>query len=262
MTKEELHQIKELFISYADAFIARAAVPFPLKLKKAHTLRVVEEMKLLIKDLTPAPELIPTLEASAVLHDLGRFPQFEIHGTFLDQVSVNHAELSLSEIETHGFLKGVSSRDRQLITTAVGHHNSAFLPGDLTSSETLHLKMLRDADKMDIWQVVIQNYQNPKSDRMKIIGLGLKKDGPLSREALDAIFQSTFIKSSMINNLNDLKLMQISWIFDLNFPCSICRAKNRGVIPKIVATMPPSRELSRVVDHVNQYMEKTCADKP
>ncbi len=258
MTNNDLSLIKKRFLAYADAFIARADNPFALELKKKHTLRVVEEMNLLIKDLGLAPDLCPTLEAAALLHDLGRFPQFETYGTFLDRVSVNHAKLSLSEIQTHGFLNRCTPQEQQLITTAVGHHNEAFIPKELPPKEALHLKMLRDADKLDIWQVVIHHYQNPEAAPRGIINLGLKEEGGFSKEALSALFQNTFVKSPTIKNINDLKLMQISWVFDLNFSSSVCRAKKREVVTKIAATMPTSQELSRVLDHVNRYMEKTC----
>jgi len=115
--------------------------------------------------------------------------------------------------------------------------------------------MLRDADKLDIWRVVTSHYLSPETDNKQAINLGLEDDGKLSGQAVDALCREQFVRSHMIKRLNDLKLMQISWIFDLNFSWSITRAKKENFIGIIVSTMPRSKELDTGLKHVYAYMD-------
>ena len=119
------------------------------------------------------------------------------------------------------------------------------------------MQLLRDADKLDIWQVVIAHYLTVEKNNDKFIELGFEDRGGYSPEAFDALFQRRFVRSCDINQLNDFKLMQISWVFDLNFAPTIARVKSRAYIEKIASTMPPCPELSTALGHVFNHMD-TC----
>jgi len=73
------------------------------------------------------------------------------------------------------------------------------------------------------------------------------------------------IKSDILNNrpasiadvksLTDLKLSQISWIFDFNFIHSIKQAKKRKHIQTIFSTIPFSKEKDKCQKKVSDFME-------
>lgn len=254
MNTDKLNALKKHFNDYSITFIEKADDPDPFILKKEHTLRVCKEIVIIGKQLfLPENDLI-LAEAIALLHDIGRFVQLEKYGTFVDQFSENHAELGLTVIGEQGFLDFCEENEAYLIKEAVRFHNAADIPSDRNNRTLLFIKLIRDADKLDIWRVVTEHYARPDSDSEKIINLGLEDDGKISHEAVEAVCKETFVKTFMIKRLNDLKLLQISWVFDLNFSQSVSRLKQKGYIDKIVSTMPMLPGLEKALVHVSEYM--------
>ncbi len=254
MKKDQLEILKKQFYNYSAGFIANAENSDPFILKKEHTLRVCKEILLLGKELLLPEEDLVLAEAIALLHDIGRFVQLEKYGTFLDQISENHAKLGLTVIKEHGFLDCCEENEAYIIKEAVEFHNAAYLPSDRADRTLFFIRLIRDADKLDIWKVVTDHYAKPDSDSERIINLGLEDNGKVSDEAVEAVCQETFVKTFMIKNLNDLKLLQISWVFDLNFSQSVSRLKQKGYIDKIISTMPVLPGLEKAFVHVREYM--------
>ncbi len=254
MNTDQFNVLKKHFNDYSTAFIEKAVNPDPFILKKEHTLRVCREIVILGKQLLLQENDLILAEAIALLHDIGRFVQLEKYGTFVDHVSENHAELGLAVINEHGFLDFCDKNEACLIKEAVRFHNAADIPSDRDDRTLFFIKLIRDADKLDIWRVVTEHYARPDSNSEKIINLGLEDDGRISQEAIEAVCNETFVKTFMIKRLNDLKLLQISWVFDLNFPQSVLRLKQKGYIDKIVSTMPMLTGLKKALVHVHEYM--------
>ncbi len=260
MENRELEQLKQQFHDYADTFIDPTRDDGPYLLKKKHTIRVCEEILGLGQALALPQEELILAEAMALLHDIGRFEQFKTYNTFLDLASENHAHLGLGVIEKMNLLHGLSARDKALITDAIGFHNAANLPTDRDDKTLFFMKLLRDADKLDIWQVVIDHYLATDAGNDKFIELGLKDDGGYSPEPFQAIFQHDFVKSSHIKRLNDFKLMQISWVFDLNFAPTTARVKERRYIEQLASTLPGCADLDKALDHVFNHMDTYIHD--
>jgi hypothetical protein len=255
MKAETLEQLKQFFLAYADQYIQGSHDPEPLILKKDHTLRVCTEILTLGKALMLDENDMMLAETMALFHDLGRFKQYEIYKTFLDHQSENHARLSLQEIDAHDILAPLAGKDGALIKKAIAFHNAADIPQRGDDRLLFFMRLLRDADKLDIWRVVIGNYTDPRPGSQQAINLGLVDDRGFSTNAIDAILAGTFVKSASIKRLNDLKLMQISWVFDLNFAQSVLWVKERGYIEKIAATLPDNPRVKKAIAHVYYYMD-------
>lgn len=63
-----------------------------IALKIVHIYRTAEESKRLAEKLNLSKEDNLLAELIGLLHDIGRFEQVKIYNTFLDKISVNHAE--------------------------------------------------------------------------------------------------------------------------------------------------------------------------
>lgn len=254
MNHQTLTQLKQFFLAYADKYIQSSQDPEPLILKKEHTLRVCNEIIALGNALCLDDDKMMLAEVMALFHDLGRFRQYEIYKTFLDQQSENHARLSLQEMDAHGVLEPLSPREASLVKKAIGFHNVAQIPRRGDGDMLFFIRLLRDADKLDIWRVVIENYTHPRPESQQAINLGLADDPGVSSDALEAVMSGTFVKSASIKCLNDLKMMQVSWVFDLNFFPSIQWVKDRKYIEKIAAVLPNTPRVATAVSHVYHYM--------
>jgi hypothetical protein len=63
---------------------------------------------------------------------------------------------------------------------------------------------------------------------------------------------------SELKNLNDFKLLQMGWVFDLNFNFSLRRVRERGFMEKIRDSMPPSEMADEVYARVRTHLEERC----
>ena len=126
-----------------------------IKLKYDHSLRVCELCKDIAISLKLNEEDVKIAELLGLLHDFGRFEQIKLYDTFDDQKSVNHAILGIEELEKYGFDKFVEDKKIQnLITKAILNHNKTFIENGLTEKELLFCKIIRDTDKIDIFNII------------------------------------------------------------------------------------------------------------
>jgi hypothetical protein len=195
-------------------------------------------------------------EAMALLHDVGRFEQYAVYRTFNDRASENHARLGIRQIARHNLLNGCTKQSRRCITRSIAHHNAAQLP-ELEDEITLFfMRLLRDADKLDIWKVFIDYYRERENYRNAAIELDLPDDPDYSHKILDAFHTQSFALIQDLKTLNDFKLLQISWVFDLNFVPSFQAVHRRKYINQIEATLPQSKEIREAVKQAYNYVEK------
>lgn len=255
MKNSDLSRLKERFAAYADWFIARAKDPAPYILKKEHTFRVCREIVALGREMRLSAEAMALAEAAACLHDIGRFRQLRKYGTFIDDISEDHARLGLKVIQDLKLTAGCTDHAAGILKTAVAFHNAAALPVNTDEKTLFFIRLLRDADKLDIWNVVTANYRQPDAKPGNMIRLGLPEDDRFSPDVLQSVMDKRLVNRAAIRRLNDFKLMQISWVFDINFAPTMARVKERGYIPAIIDTMPAVAPISAIARDVQAYME-------
>ncbi|MCF8045525.1 MAG: HD domain-containing protein [Desulfarculaceae bacterium] len=256
MAEFDFDILKEKFSAYADGFIAESEDPGPFLLKKEHTFRVCRNIRRIAagidccsKDLLPA-------ETAALFHDIGRFRQFREYGTFVDAVSENHALLSCRVIDENNLLDGYGAEEKKRIKDAVFYHNMYAPPNGIDDSTLLLTRLLRDADKLDILDVVTRRYLSGDNEQSNYVILYLTDDGKVSPALLEDLFEKRVITGSKVERLNDLKLLQISWIFDLNFDASIQTTITNGYMEKIFSTMPQSDDLIHAKSFIDSYISE------
>ena len=59
--------------------------------------------------------------------------------------------------------------------------------------------------------------------------------------------------SSNMENLNDFKLLQIGWVFDINFKPALRAVKERKYIEKICEVLPATEQTKDILDVVQAY---------
>jgi len=202
----------------------------------------------------PEDELI-IAETMALFHDIGRFEQYAKYGTFSDIASENHAKLSLRQMAIHGILSKNTKDEKRLIAKAIAYHNVASLPDAKNEKEIFFMRLLRDADKLDIWKVVIDYYRERDHFKSSAIELNLPDDPIWSGKILEAVMNKKIARMEDLKTLNDFKLLQISWVFDLNFPASFKAVENRKYLHQIEATLPKSQDITDAVAMAHSYVK-------
>jgi hypothetical protein len=190
---------------------------------------------------------------------MGRFEQFRRYGTYRDGASENHALLGVNAIRSSGIIADISVEDRELIVSVVEHHNRATLPPQGDERFLLFLKLLRDADKIDIWRVVIEHYQG--FNNSEVFDIGLPDSPEISDAVVRRILQGEIARVEDMKTLNDLKLLQMSWVFDLNFPHTFEIVKQRRYLEKIRDALPDGFAVERVFAATRNHLKNNIPDK-
>lgn len=252
--------MQENLKNWFDEYTRKFDSPDPMvqkavDLKREHTLRVCANIVDIGRSISLCEEDLFTAEISALLHDIGRFEQYRKYRTFSDSKSEDHASLGISVICVHELLGEFTPETAEIIVQAVKYHNRASLPGSRDQRFLFFLKMLRDADKLDIWRVVTDYYHNSGKNRDPAIELNLPDIPRISDKVYDALLQGRTAKTADVQTLNDLKLLQISWIYDLNFPRTFELVREKGYIKMLCSNLPKeSVRVEKICSGLGKYL--------
>jgi HD superfamily phosphohydrolase YqeK len=255
MDIDDLAGFKRWFSDYVDGYYTDDPVDNQtVRLKQEHSERVCKEIVMLGRALNLSREDLLLAEAMALLHDVGRFQQYVIYGTFEDARSENHATLGLRELAKYRVLSVCSKAEQLLITRAIGYHNVHRLQNEENEKTLFFARLLRDADKLDIWRVFVDYYDDRNRRLNPTIVWGLPNHRVCSPKIMNALRRQVMADTRDMATLNDFKLLQMSWVFDVNFGPTFHAVYERQYVDKIAATVPKNREIREVVATVQAYL--------
>lgn len=257
MTDEHLHLFQAWFTEHARTF--READPLhqrSLDMKEEHTARVQAASARIATGLGLPENARRIAATTALFHDLGRFPQYQRYRTFRDPDSDNHAKLSLRELHRHRILHHLEKRERHLICRAIIFHNRRFLPDNLDSETLLHCRLIRDADKVDILRIMVEHFQLSESVQNQVITFGLDTKGGV-RDCLyrQLIFEGQVMNYTGLQSTNEMKVLQMSWIHDINFRPTFEILHEKNYLGALAATLPDTPLLRQALDFVNKRID-------
>lgn|SRR5512143_533310 len=248
MTKDDLSGLHHWFLRYVAGFYTGdTELDRVYALKESHTARVCMTIRRLGKALKLSPEELWLAEAAGLLHDVGRFPQYARYRTFRDRDSADHGRLGLRVINRHGLLAALGPAERRQIAKAVAYHNAAHLLPLADAPALFLLKLLRDADKLDIWRVVIGHCRGRGQARKAVLEFELSGNGLCSPAVLAALRGGRVVPIDAVRSVCDAKLLYISWVFDLNFPASFRETLKGRYVDRLAAALPLSQEVRSAV---------------
>ncbi len=258
MEREQVRKLSSWFDEYVSGFYGEDDfVDANIYLKEKHSGRVCEEMRYLAEALGLAENQRRIAEVTALLHDIGRFEQFRQYRTYNDPRSINHCLLGLEILEQTGVLMDVAEQERRLIETAIRHHGDLELPGELKDEVLLFCRLIRDADKLDIFHVVIDNYQRYHNDPARYpLEIEFPVDGGYSRSVAQKIINGEHVDYHNLRTFDDMKLLQLGWVHDINFVATLKRVKRRGYLEKLLEFLPKDKEIAKVSSSIFTYMDK------
>jgi HD superfamily phosphodiesterase len=227
-----------------------------LDLKAAHTFRVCKASQRIVSGLGLSENNFRIASVTALFHDIGRFPQYQKYRTFRDLDSDNHAKLSIWELNRHCVLHTLKFTERKVISLAIFFHNRLRIPGNLEPKTLLHCKLIRDADKVDILRVMVEHFHMPEPQQNPVITLGLAADPLVREEVYRMLLNRRIMNYADVKTINEFKVLQMSWVFDINFRPTFEILRERNNIGLLAATLPDTPLLREALDCVNSYIEK------
>lgn len=255
MRETDFARLREWFATYCRPFYSGVAEDDRnIALKEEHTDRVCANMAAIVADLDLGEADRHLAECIALLHDVGRFEQYRRFKTFRDRDSVNHAAFGARILVDTGVLEFLSEADRRLILKAITLHNVFALPADLDGRLALFTRLIRDADKLDIWRVFVGYFAQPEGERASAAALGFPDLPCCSPAILDALLVGRMVNLADVATLNDFKLLQLSWVYDLNFPAAFRLAYERDYLRQLAALLPQEEGVERAVAAVTAFL--------
>ncbi len=262
MTGKDLDNLKNRFSEYVRSFYSSdPGEQANISLKEEHTFLVCKTIRLLAERLSLSPDKVLLAETIGLFHDIGRFPQYARYKTFRDSISVNHGKLGAQILTDKGLLSGFGQEESRTIINAVKFHNAFIAPRMDNAEDSFFLRLVRDADKLDIWRVFLDFFRSAGSEKASEAGLGLPDTPGYSKEVLLLIHENKTVSHALLKNLNDLKLLQLSWVFDLNFQPSFELLKENRYLEKLAALLPQTNEIRRVSDHIHDFIIRKTKTK-
>ena len=208
----------------------------PVILKIDHTFRVVDLCEEIAKSLNLNKEDIELAKLCGLLHDIGRFEQYKQYQTFKDRDSVDHGDLGYEILTEEDYIKRFkyNEKDENIILNAVRFHNKLTIPDNLSEREELFMKIIRDADKMDILYLFTIEHIKIEID-----------DTEFSEGIMESIRNNIVTDRNLVKTKADQLSVSLGFVFDINYPISI----------EIL------NEKDYINEEINQYMEKSTNKK-
>lgn len=233
-----------------------------VQLKSDHMLRVMNNSINIATQLGLSQEQIDLAGFIGLLHDIGRFEQVKQYNTFVDKDSVNHAMYSSHQLFNNDLIRyfiSDSSYD-DIVRKAIENHNRFEIEDGLSEDELLQAKIIRDADKIDIYPQVLS------SDASLVF------DGPLptDRDMVNPLVLQSFksyqcVKTADMDTKIDDYVRKCALIFGFYFPeISLKTIYDSDYISQLkqhfLSTFDVSSEvvsqMSEVESIANQYLYK------
>jgi len=238
MNTQTIKILTERFSLYVDRFRIDGELHPMHQLKLDHTVRVAADAHAIAQGMNWPEAEVNLAEAIGLCHDVARFPQFEQYKTFSDADSVDHGDLGVQILEKENLLDGLADEPRALILHSVQHHNKKDLPRTLTAHEEKHLRLIRDADRIDIffvcWDVVATGAIHDHPEMM----MNIDFDGLPSETILDQFERGETIHYKNIQTMSDRFVLLLSWMHDLSYPASRHLVHRREILGKFIDILP------------------------
>lgn len=222
-------RVKKVFSDYTKNYNPKDP---KIALKIAHTYRVAELCREIAESLNLSDNDIQLAWLIGMLHDIGRFEQIRIYHTFLDRESVDHAEFGADLLFKNERLITEYISDRSfddIIEVAIRQHNKFRISPDLNDRTLMFCNILRDADKIDIFRV---NVEEPIEGIYDVSLDELKKES-ISKDAMAQVLEHHAITRDACHTNMDHYLGHLAMAFELVYSVSKRIAIEQGYLMKL-----------------------------
>ena len=261
MTEQQLSEISDWFDRFVTTFRGKSTADqrnYDLKIEHTHQVRGY--MGRLAASLGLESEDRALAAAIAICHDVGRFPQYQQYGSFNDVISTNHAALAVQTLKAEGVVDDLADEDRSVLLSAVALHNAFILPAVLDPRLRRFTLLIRDADKLDIWRVLIEYCTAGPGERASAVAWELPETGACSPSAVAEVVAGRMPDRELLKNVDDIKLLQLSWVYDLNFPESFKIMRERGYLETLAGLLPDQPGCREAVAVVRAFVQARLAE--
>lgn len=243
------------FQNYIASFKTQAnKMPPPLQMKADHSTAVAKDAKGIAKELRWSKKDILLAETIGLVHDVGRFPQFEKFGSFSDtETDYNHGEEGAKILEQSDLLDSFSEEDQEAVLIGIRLHNAKQIPKGINKRALKFLKIIRDADKLDIVALVNEAMRTKKIKEFQEIIKRIDLKGPVSKKMIKDVLESKSGSYANVKSLGDVALAMSTWIYDLNYTPSVRRFMERELLDGLFSALPNTPQIREITIQARKH---------
>lgn len=214
--------------------------------KYEHSLRVMNLTIEIAKDLNLETNEIQLIGLVGLLHDIGRFEQWEKYHTYVDSISIDHGNVGVEILKKDNYINNYiqDENSKEKLYLAIRNHNKIKIEDNMDFNTQIITKIVRDADKLDIMQTQGMNR--------------ISSNIVLKKEQLDNIYKKQCCIVGEKNNEADYIIRQICFIFDFNYNYSFKYIKANKIIQHKIMLLknncPKELNLSEVEQFLIKYI--------
>lgn len=240
---------EKIFLLYANNFDVNKK---EIKRKINHSLRVSKLCKSIALDLNLADDLIYLAEFIGLVHDIGRFVQWEKYQTFDDLKSEDHALLGLQVLfknkERNRFK--IDHKWDKTIYSAIKNHNQYKISDETKDIDLLMSKILRDADKTDILYMI------------KINDIVLDEDNEsITSDVKNEFLNKESIDHTKVKSFSDKVLLKLAFVFDINYKWTLKYIEKENIIDEIYNNLIYKNKIKYYYNYVKKYLSEVSNGK-
>lgn len=255
MTKDSRLFIIQWFDQYVNRYRNTDGVlPAALELKYLHSRRVAKNARIIAEDLDLSQAEIILAEGCGLVHDIGRFPQYARYGSFHDANTVDHGMEGRKTLEGEKMPSLIAQEDWKQMACAVEYHNrkASDIPANLSGAAGLTLRLVRDADKLDIMDLVLQSINRDGFTALPDMLPHIRLEQELTPGVIETVIKTKTISISNLSTVADFMVMLASWFYDLNHAPTRKLATQRKIIQRIEQELPDTKAVRELLDDIKK----------
>lgn len=244
----ERKKVQEVFKKYVAPYDVTNE---KIALKIVHTYHTAQVAEKIAKSIGLDEENIELAWIIGLLHDIGRFEQLRIYNTFDDSKSIDHADFAVKLLFQEGLIRKFIKEDiyDDIIYKAIQNHNKYQIESELSKEEAVHAKIIRDADKTDIFRIHVEEVENKKNVLYNEVNLKTQKISP---EVLETFLSNKLIDRKYVKNDIDEFVVNIAFIYDYNYPKGLEIIKEEKYIERIFSLLEGCKETEQQTKTIKQ----------
>ncbi len=252
----------EAFKEYANLYDVK---DIKIKLKIDHTYRVAEISSRIGAAVGADADFCWFL---GLLHDIGRFEQLRLYGTFKDAESLDHAELGADILFHDGLIDnfpaefftipgtvGGEQERKTIAETAIRLHNKLSLPDTLDEGTLLHCRVLRDADKCDIFRVLTEDPYDKRNERI-VISSRSGTAAPARSDVMDCVMAHRCVPRTFERTEVESLISQCCMPFELEYPISRSIVAEQGYLEQLMNLPVEDEGMKAQLDTLRTEMKR------
>ena len=194
------------------------------KYKYEHTFRVVDFAKIICENENFSTEEKELAIIASLLHDIARFEEWTKYHSWS---KIDHGDLGYEILSNNNYiLKYVDEKYKNVVLNSVKYHNKIEIPDNLDKLTKKILKLVRDADKLDI----LNTQYNPYNEKSLTLHYDFDSKYDIDKEIVNNFISEKMLPFKEVTNIAEDIIYYLSYIYDINYRSSFKIIYNLNIL--------------------------------